>query len=266
MDLNELKDLWNKEDIQETPEVSLEKQNEIHSPLEKIRKNMRIEFWYTIISYPIFAVMTYYFAKDMEQGKMLLALLVISVAICMYYFMKFNTLYQKINTQNFSTFHQLLNLRYELVLNTELYKSYYISYVPITFCAYFIIYGLRDESMSHFVFLMSITLVASILIYFLGKLWLREFYGKYIVEVSDLVMELTDEKDDFGFDRKSLQTEVKFKPFMKTRNFFERKFGNAGLWYNYIFWFLFGFVALVVLAYVLGYTLGYLIGYFGLLK
>lgn len=258
MDLNELKDLWNKEDIQETPEVSLEKQNEIHSPLEKIRKNMRIEFWYTILSYPMLAVIIYYFAQGMEQWKMIVALLVISVAIAIYYFMKFNTLYQKINTQNFSTFHQLLNLRYELVLNTELYKSYYISYIPIIFCAYFIIYGVRDETISHFIFIMSITLAASISMYFLGKLWLREFYGKYIIEISDLVMQLTDEKDDFVYDRKSLQSEVKFKPFMKTRNFFERKFGNSGLWYNYIFWFFLGFMVLVTLAFIAGFTLGYL--------
>lgn len=258
MDLNELKDLWNKEEVKETPQVSLEKQNEIHSPLDKIRRNMRIEFWYTILSYPLLAVLIFYGAQEMAQWKMLMVLLVIGLCIWLYYFTKFNTLYRKINSESFSTFHQLLNLRYALVLNTELYKSYYISYIPITFCSYFIVYGIRDESTSHLIFLTSLTLVASILIYFLGKLWLREFYGKYIVEVSDLVMELTDEKDDFVFDRKSLQSEVKFKPFMKTRIFFERQFGNAGLWLNYIVWILIGFIMLLLVSFIAGFTVGYL--------
>ena len=41
MELDQLKNIWTQEDVSETPEISLEKQKEIHQPLEKIRKNMR---------------------------------------------------------------------------------------------------------------------------------------------------------------------------------------------------------------------------------
>ena len=123
MELDKLKDLWNKEDIQDVPEVSLQEQKEIHSPLDKIRKNMRIEFWYTILSYPLLFAWVVWYAQKIEQGNILIILLIISAGICAYYFLKFRQLYQKINTQDFSTFHKLLNLRYELVLNTELYRA-----------------------------------------------------------------------------------------------------------------------------------------------
>ena len=105
MELDKLKDLWNKEDIQDVPEVSLQEQKEIHSPLDKIRKNMRIEFWYTILSYPLLFAWVVWYAQKIEQGNILIILLIISAGICAYYFLKFRQLYQKINTQDFSTFH-----------------------------------------------------------------------------------------------------------------------------------------------------------------
>ena len=50
MDLENLKQVWDKEKIESVPEISLEKQKEIHTPLEMIRKNMRTEFWISIVS------------------------------------------------------------------------------------------------------------------------------------------------------------------------------------------------------------------------
>ena len=49
MDLENLKQVWNEEKIESIPEISLEKQKEIHTPLEMIRKNMRTEFWTSIV-------------------------------------------------------------------------------------------------------------------------------------------------------------------------------------------------------------------------
>lgn len=43
MELDQLKNIWDKEEIAETPEISTEKQKQIHLPLERIRNNMRME-------------------------------------------------------------------------------------------------------------------------------------------------------------------------------------------------------------------------------
>nr|WP_314492429.1 hypothetical protein [uncultured Chryseobacterium sp.] len=41
MELDNFKELWNKDTKQIPPEISLEKQNEIHSPLEMLKINMK---------------------------------------------------------------------------------------------------------------------------------------------------------------------------------------------------------------------------------
>ena len=61
MDLDNLKSLWNKEDVSETPEISPEKQRQMHHPLERIRKNMRYEFWSTITLLPVILVVIWFF-------------------------------------------------------------------------------------------------------------------------------------------------------------------------------------------------------------
>ena len=218
---------------------------------------MRIEFWYTILSYPLLFAWVVWYAQKIEQGNILIILLIISAGICAYYFLKFRQLYQKINTQDFSTFHKLLNLRYELVLNTELYKAYYVCYIPLMFSAYFVAYGVHNNSIQHLLLIVVMTIVASLLILVFGKIWLREFYGKYIVQISDLVMELSNEKDDFVYDRKALSKQSKFKMYNKTSVFFDKKFGDLGVIFNFMFWLFIGILGIFILAFIAGVVIGF---------
>ena len=48
MNIDELKNTWNEDIVEETPEISIEQRNKLNLPLEKIRKNMRVEFWWVI--------------------------------------------------------------------------------------------------------------------------------------------------------------------------------------------------------------------------
>ena len=41
MNIDEFKNTWNEDIVEETPEISLEQRNKLNLPLEKIRKNMR---------------------------------------------------------------------------------------------------------------------------------------------------------------------------------------------------------------------------------
>lgn len=54
MNIDELKNVWNEDVSEETPEISIEQRNKINLPLEKMRKNMRMEFW-SIIGIFIFS-------------------------------------------------------------------------------------------------------------------------------------------------------------------------------------------------------------------
>ena len=146
MDLENLKQVWDKEKIESVPEISLEKQKEIHTPLEMIRKNMRAEFWISVVSFSLWAMMLPFMGKNTEQTYLLVILVFIALTITGYYYLKFYIFYKKLNTKNLNTYHNILDLRYELVLNSELYKSFNIVFVPIMLGLYSTLYLHNKES------------------------------------------------------------------------------------------------------------------------
>ena len=226
MDLENLKQVWNEEKIESIPEISLEKQKEIHTPLEIIRKNMRTEFWISIISFLIFGIQIFFIVKGTEQTFFLIMLAFITIGILGYYYLKFYSFYKKLNTKNFNTYHNILDLRYELVLNSELYKSFYIASIPFILDFYYVLYvGNEDIDLTFFSI---ISLSFCVLIYFVGKYWLYENYGKYIQKISKIVAEITGEEDGFEYDRSFLKIQKESVFLQKMRNLCNEKFGKYG--------------------------------------
>ena len=226
MDLENLKQVWDKEKIESVPEISLEKQKEIHTPLEMIRKNMRTEFWISIVSFLIFGIQIFFIVKGTEQTFFLIMLAFITLGILGYYYLKFYSFYKKLNTQNLNTYHSILDLRYELVLNSELYKSFYIVFIPIGLCLYTILY-LHDKETNLTIFTIK-SLIFGVVFYFGGKYWLYEKYGKYIQKISKIVAEIIGEEDGFEYDRSFLKIQKEFVFLQKIRNFCNEKFGTHG--------------------------------------
>ena len=226
MDLENLKQVWDKEKIESVPEISLEKQKEIHTPLEMIRKNMRAEFWISVVSFSLWAMMLPFMGKNTEQTYLLVILVFIAFIIIGYYYLKFYTFYKKLNTKSLNTYHNILDLRYELVLNSELYKSFYIAFIPIMLGLYSILY--LDKKDFDLTFFTILSLSFCVVLYFIGKYWLYENYGKYIQQISKIVAEITGEEDGFEYDRSFLKIQKEFIFLQKTRNFCNEKFGKYG--------------------------------------
>ena len=174
MDLENLKQVWDKEKIESVPEISLEKQKEIHTPLEIIRMNMRTEFWISIVSFSLWAMMLPLMGKNTEQTYLLVILVFIALTITGYYYLKFYIFYKKLNTKHLNTYHNILDLRYELVLNSELYKSFNIVFVPIMLGLYSTLYLHNKES--NIIFFIILFLTFCVILYFIGKYWRYESY------------------------------------------------------------------------------------------
>ena len=255
MDLENLKQVWDKEKIESVPEISLEKQKEIHTPLEIIRKNMRTEFWVSIISFLIFGIQIFFTVRGKEQTFFLTMLAFIILFILGYYYLKFYSFYKKLNTKNLNTYHNILDLRYELVLNSELYKSFYIAFIPIMLGLYSILY--LDKKDFDLTFFTILSLSFCVVLYFIGKYWLYENYGKYIQQISKIVAEITGEEDGFEYDRSFLKIQKEFVFLQKIRNFCNEKFGKYGqtayITFLLILVFLISF--LVGISIVISYTL-----------
>ena len=226
MDLENLKQVWDKEKIESVPEISLEKQKEIHTPLEIIRKNMRAEFWISVVSFSLWAMMLPFMGKNTEQTYLLVILVFIALTITGYYYLKFYIFYKKLNTKNLNTYHNILDLRYELVLNSELYKSFNIVFVPIMLGLYSTLYLHNKES--NIIFFIILFLTFCVILYFIGKYWMYESYGKHIMKISKIVAEIKDEEDGFEYDRSFLKIQKESVFLQKIRNFCNEKFGKYG--------------------------------------
>ena len=255
MDLENLKQVWDKEKIESVPEISLEKQKEIHTPLEMIRMNMRTEFWISIVSFSLWAMMLPFMGKNTEQTYLLVILVFIALTITGYYYLKFYIFYKKLNTKNLNTYHNILDLRYELVLNSELYKSFNIVFVPIMLGLYSTLYLHNKES--NIIFFIILFLTFCVVLYFIGKYWLYENYRKYIQQISKIVAEITGEEDGFEYDRSFLKIQKELDFLQKMRNFCNEKFGKYGqtayITFLLILVFLISF--LVGISIVISYTL-----------
>ena len=217
MDLENLKQVWNEEKIESVPKISLEKQKEIHTPLEIIRKNMRAEFWISVVSFSLWAMMLPFMGKNTEQTYLLVILVFIALTITGYYYLKFYIFYKKLNTKNLNTYHNILDLRYELVLNSELYKSFNIVFVPIMLGLYSTLYLHNKES--NIIFFIILFLTFCVILYFIGKYWMYESYGKHIMKISKIVAEIKDEEDGFEYDRSFLKIQKESVFLQKIRNF-----------------------------------------------
>ena len=226
MDLENLKQVWDKEKIESVPEISLEKQKEIHTPLEMIRKNMRAEFWISVVSFSLWAMMLPFMGKNTEQTYLLVILVFIALTITGYYYLKFYIFYKKLNTKNLNTYHNILDLRYELVLNSELYKSFNIVFVPIMLGLYSTLYLHNKES--NIIFFIILFLTFCVILYFIGKYWMYESYGKHIMKISKIVAEIKDEEDGFEYDRSFLTIQKELDFLHKARDFCNEKFKKYG--------------------------------------
>jgi len=195
MDLDNLKSLWNKEDVSDTPEISKEKQRQIHHPLERIRRNMRYEFWSTIIMLPIILVVIWFFPLPF-RFTLYIEILVISMAIVTaFFFTKFFKLYKEISNPALGTLDALKDLLHQFELNKQYYVSFYLSFVPFFVCEMIIVLEFIPHTHDYSNTVLAMVFIGSVafgltMVYFIGMAWFKHFYGKYIRKIEILVAEM----------------------------------------------------------------------------
>ena len=196
MEIDQLKNIWTQEDVSETPEISLEKQKEIHQPLEKIRKNMRMEFWSTAVFF-LFIIL-FFILKDMHFFKFkvyIITLVSAQMLITSFYFFKFFNLYKNLTTVDLNTKDNLKDLGFQFKLNEQYYLSFYISFVPFVVCEMLLIFefmpNLKNIGGAEFIFtFLGVCVFTLLSLYLLGNWWFKRFYGKYISQISQLLKAL----------------------------------------------------------------------------
>ncbi|MDQ1161708.1 hypothetical protein QE422_002076 [Chryseobacterium sp. SORGH_AS 447] len=196
MNIDELKNAWNEDNFFDgTPEISLEQKNKINLPLEKIRKNMRMELWSTIAIF-VFAFTVIAVCGADFKFKFYLSILIASmVFVTFFFFSQFFKLYKNMSDPGMKTLAGLKDLLHQFHLNKQYYLSFYLSFVPFLVCELIIVLEfiprpvpLSDVQVASI--LIGTLVITMPLLFVIGKWWFRMFYGKYIVQIENLVREL----------------------------------------------------------------------------
>ena len=103
-----------------------------------------------------------------------------------------------------------------------------------------------------------VLLFGLLLLYFFGKFWFNEFYGKYINQVSELISEISGEEKTTNFGSDLFRTKNKKTFISKTEPFFNKIFGKSGGVFNVLFWVFVFILGILILSFVAGFIVGYL--------
>lgn len=196
MEIDQLKNIWDKENVSETPEISTEKQKEIHLPLERIRKNMRKEFWSTAILF-LFIIL-FFVGVDMQFFKFkvyVITLVSAQMLVTSFYFFKFFNLYKNLTSVDFNTADSLRDLGFQFKLNEQYYLSFYISFVPFVVCEMLLIFEFTPnlksiQGLEFILMFLGFCVITLLGLYFVGTFWFKRFYGKYINQITQVTQDL----------------------------------------------------------------------------
>ncbi|WP_312075998.1 hypothetical protein [Chryseobacterium sp.] len=195
MNIDELKNIWNEENIENIPEISTEQRKTLYLPLEKMRKSMRGEFWSTVGVF-VFAFVLMAFSPAPFKFNFYINLLVASMMfVTAFFFSKFFKLYKEMGNPELNTYDGLKDLLHQFELNKQYYLSFYLSFVPFMVCEMIIVLEFipRPVPLTNLqIASISIgTLIVGIFgLFCLGKWWFQRFYGKNIDKIKELVDEL----------------------------------------------------------------------------
>ena len=102
-----------------------------------------------------------------------------------------------------------------------------------------------------------VLLFGLLLLYFFGKFWFNEFYGKYINQVSELIAEISGEESTINFGSNIFRTQNKINYLLKTEPFFIKTFGNRGSLINSVFWIIVFIISILLISFIIGFGIGY---------
>lgn len=243
MELENLKDLWSKDQPENTPKVSIEGTEKLNSPLKMLQMNMRTEFFVwllLIIPYGVYNMLSS--PEDENIRKISILITVLMLLIMLYFGWRFRKLYSYLENRDVSTNYGLFSLKTKLLVSKELYISYYISYIPMVFLMSLIQVKFHfDFKYSGLVFGISF-LLSSVVLFIMIKNWFYLMYGKYINQIECLIDDLN------GIDVPNVIKPRKTTRFEKTQAYFIGKMGVFGNFLNTLIWFalFYGFFFIIL--------------------
>lgn len=201
MNFDQLKNEW-KAEQSENSEISatMLKIKEAHTPIDKIRKQMKHELIVQILCLLFLALTPRIFHFPEEIKPIFIIFYAITCGFCTYYFFKFYLFYKHSYDLSLDSRKNLLWFYYEMKLNIELYKAltYILGFIAFSFVAIYtlmvkggIIHHLLNKISMTYIVLNSFVFI--LIIGFITELWAKYYYGKYVNQIKNVIDNLDDE-------------------------------------------------------------------------
>ncbi len=206
MNFDNLQSAWDndKNTNVEVPK-NLDKLKSANMPLEKIKRNLRIEFVLHIIAIAFLGLLPALNFIDVQYSMLFYALFSGLMATCIYYFFKFFKFYKRLVSMNLNTKDNLYETYFDIKLNMEIYKTFNFVILPLALGLIFlefisltkiplqnIDHGLTSKP--YFMIILAFGIVSQLLIIgLLTEWWVHFFYGKYAKQIKKVIDELRGE-------------------------------------------------------------------------
>ena len=201
MDFNDIQSAWNNENTKNVVvPTQLEKVQQANTPLDKIRKNLKNEFIYQIVSIVVVGFAPYLNGFPEQAITPFYLLFSLFVAVSAYYLIKLFIFYKRLNKTALNTKDNLYETYFDIRLNMELYKTFGFALMPfmILFLVGVLYFTLPNAATLFTDSTNSIALFVSVLfsMLFMGvalEWWVHYYYGKYAKEIRTVLDELKEE-------------------------------------------------------------------------
>jgi uncharacterized membrane protein len=202
MDFNDIQSAWKNEKTENVVLPShLDKINSANMPLEKIKKNLKNEFIYQIISIIFIGFVPFIYNLPANAFAPFYLLFSIFVAVCIYYLVKLYMFYKRLGKTTLNTKDSLYETYFDIRLNMELYKTFGFALIPfvILFLLGFMYYEMPDffaKGLNSTPFLIATFSIVTFSILFMGlalEWWVHFCYGKFAKEMRKVIDQLKEE-------------------------------------------------------------------------
>jgi hypothetical protein len=204
MDFNDIQNAWNNEKTENVilPD-NLEKIQSANTPLDKIRKNIKGEFIYQIISIIALGFVPLFYSFPEKMNILYYLLFTFYVVVCAYYITKFYFFYKRLSAITLKTKDSLYETYFDIRLNMELYKTFGFALTPflilyligLFYYAFSKVPGFIADEFTNYQLLafFSIVVFSMLLMGISLEWWVKKFYGKYAKEIKKVIDELKEE-------------------------------------------------------------------------
>ncbi|SDM99282.1 hypothetical protein [Siphonobacter aquaeclarae] len=210
MNLDDLQKQWQQQPDEHIQlPVQLDSLKKARNPVEKIRQNMKNEFWFQLIGLLVISLAPALMKSSREFLVIYYSFLPVVLAISGYYLTRFFRFYRDTIRMDMDTRKNLYRFYFEMKLNIEAYKAFNYC-IGIFLIPLGLLFALQDKFPDPFlsihrymsthtigteqvIIVAVVLLTAVVVIDLIARVWVEKYYAPYVRQIEAVLNELEAE-------------------------------------------------------------------------